>query len=58
MKDKENIEYLKKAVGYSLTGSTEEECLHFLYGSGRNGKTTFTRTIEQILGDYSQKAPV
>ena len=58
MKDKENIGYLKKAVGYSLTGSTEEECLHFLYGSGRNGKTTFTRTIEQILGDYSQKAPV
>ena len=58
MRDKENIEYLKKAVGYSLTGSTEEECLHFLYGSGRNGKTTFTRTIEQILGDYSQKAPV
>lgn len=58
IKDEQTINYLQKAVGYTLTGSTEEECLHFLYGSGRNGKTTFTRIIEKLLGDYAKKAQV
>ena len=58
IRDEQTINYLQKAVGYTLTGSTEEECLHFLYGSGRNGKTTFTRIIEKLLGDYAKKAQV
>ena len=47
------IHYVQKAVGHSLTGSTEEQCSFFCYGTGRNGKTTFLDTISAITGDYS-----
>ncbi len=49
------IEYLKRAVGYSLTGDTTEQCLFILHGSGANGKSTFVETIHTLLGDYAQK---
>src|SRR5262245_10287246 len=32
--------YLQRVAGYSLTGSTQEHALFFLYGLGANGKTT------------------
>lgn len=51
--DPELIHYIQKAVGYSLTGSTEEQCVFFLYGEGRNGKSTFLDTIADMLGDYA-----
>jgi len=47
------IAYLQKAVGYSLTGSTVEQILQFLYGLGANGKTTFIDIIMIMLGDYA-----
>ena len=58
IRDQQTINYLQKAIGYTLTGSTEEECLHFLYGNGRNGKTTFIQIIEKLLGDYAKKSQV
>lgn len=51
--DKDLIRYVQKAVGYSLTGSTAEQCAFFLYGTGRNGKSTFLEIIREIFGDYS-----
>jgi putative DNA primase/helicase len=44
---------LRIAVGYSLTGHTREECLFLLWGTGRNGKSTFFETIRLIAGDYA-----
>lgn len=52
-KDKDLIRYVQKAVGYSLTGSTTEQCAFFLYGTGRNGKSTFIDIIRGIFGDYA-----
>lgn len=52
-KDKDLIRYVQKAVGYSLTGSTSEQCAFFLYGTGRNGKSTFLEVIRDVFGDYS-----
>ena len=49
----ELIRYIQKAVGYSLTGSTKEQCIFFLYGNGRNGKSTFLEVISDLLGDYT-----
>jgi putative DNA primase/helicase len=51
----ELIDFLQGAVGYSLTGNTIEQCLYFLYGSGANGKSTFTGAVQDMLGDYAQK---
>ena len=51
--DKEVIHYVHKAVGYSLSGLTDEQCAFFLYGSGRNGKSTFIDIIREIFGDYA-----
>lgn len=51
--DKELIQYIQKAVGYSLTGSTVEHCAFFCYGTGRNGKSTFLDIISEMMGDYA-----
>jgi putative DNA primase/helicase len=44
---------VQKAIGYSLTGSTQEHCAFFLYGTGRNGKSNFLDIIAEIMGDYA-----
>ena len=51
--DKELIRYVKKALGYCLSGLTTEQCVFFLYGTGRNGKSTFLEIVRMILGDYA-----
>ena len=51
------IEFLQRAVGYSLTGLTIEQCLFLLYGSGANGKTTLLEALRGILGNYAQQTP-
>lgn len=51
--DKEKAKYLQRAIGYTLTTSTEEECFFILFGSTtRNGKSTFIETILHLFGDY------
>lgn len=50
--DKELIRYVQKAVGYSMTGDVSEQCVFFLYGTGRNGKSTFLDVIREIFGEY------
>jgi len=51
--DTELIHYIQKAIGYSMTGSTKEQCVFFCYGNGRNGKSTFLDIISAIMGDYA-----
>jgi len=49
----ELIQFIQRAVGYCLTGSVEEQVMFLCHGGGSNGKTTFVRTIQSILGDYA-----
>ena len=56
--DAELQEYLKQVAGYALTGNISEHCLFFLYGTGRNGKTTFIRALSDIAGSYAAVAPM
>jgi len=51
--DKELIRYVQKALGYSLSGLTNEQCVFFLYGTGRNGKSTFLEIVRKIMGEYA-----
>src|ERR1700678_985088 len=50
------VQFLQRALGYALTGSTSEQVLFFLYGTGANGKSTFIETCRKLLGDYAQQA--
>lgn len=52
--DEELIGFVQRAVGYALTGSTREQVLFMLYGTGANGKSTFLETLRAMLGDYAQ----
>lgn len=56
--DTEMESYLQRAVGYTLTGSTREQCLFFLHGvgnegNGSNGKSTFIETVMAAMGEYA-----
>ena len=45
----EMIGYLQLALGYSLTGSTREECLFYVYGPSRSGKGTVSEVFLRLL---------
>jgi len=51
------INFLQRAIGSSLTGVIREHALFILYGTGRDGKSTFLNTIMAMLGAYAMKAP-
>lgn len=55
--DNELIQFVQTAVGYSLTGSTKEQKLFMLYGTGRNGKSVFMNTIAALMGTYAMETP-
>jgi len=53
----ENIDYLQRAVGFSITGEISSQAFFILWGDGENGKSTFMNTIKGILGsEYSHQA--
>ena len=50
------IEFLQRAIGYSLTGDTSERAFLILHGAGRNGKSTLLETVRAVLGpDYADR---
>lgn len=51
------IDYLQRAVGYSLTGDVREDKFFLLTGPGGNGKTTVLETLRALLGDYITEIP-
>jgi putative DNA primase/helicase len=55
--DPELVAYIQRAVGYSLTGQTSEQCFFCCYGEGANGKSTFLNAVKRILGEYTYNLP-
>lgn len=53
--DDDLADYLQRALGYAITGVVREHAFFFLYGTGRNGKTTALKTLFTILGDYANE---
>jgi putative DNA primase/helicase len=51
--DADTIKFLQTAAGWGITGSTSEQTMFILFGSGANGKSTFLNTILNLLGDYA-----
>jgi len=56
--DAELQAYIRRMLGYALTGDTREHALFFAYGTGANGKSVLLNTIAGVLGDYHCTAPV
>jgi putative DNA primase/helicase len=54
--DAEVIAYFQRAVGYTLTGSIQEQCFFLLHGGGENGKSTCMGVLSDLWGDYAVKA--
>ena len=54
--NQEVIDFIQRAVGYTLTGLTSEEVLFIGWGTGRNGKGKFTDTLIALMGDYARPA--
>ena len=53
--DIDTARFLQKALGYCLSGDTSLECFFILYGNTtRNGKTTLSETVANILADYAR----
>lgn len=57
LQDVEMVDYLQRAVGYTLTGDVGEEVLHFAHGFGRNGKSVFANILAKLFADYAVTAP-
>jgi putative DNA primase/helicase len=49
--------FVQRAVGYSATGDTSEQCIFINHGSGANGKSTFQEALSAALGEYAMRTP-
>jgi putative DNA primase/helicase len=50
------IDFMQRALGYSISGDTSEQCFFVCWGEGgKNGKSTILEAVTRILGkDYAQ----
>jgi putative DNA primase/helicase len=52
------VDFVQRAVGYSLSGETTEQCLFIMTGTGANGKSTFINAVREVFGDYAGTTPM
>ena len=53
----ELIDWLWRALGYSIAGDTSEQIFMVGYGEGANGKSILSAAIANALGDYAHCVP-
>ena len=51
--DVELVDFIRRAIGYTLTGETDEHALFVNVGKGENGKSVFMTILSDLLGDYA-----
>ena len=56
--DTEITDFVRRAVGYTLTGCCSEQSLFILNGSGANGKTTLLTVLHHLFEDYAATIPM
>jgi putative DNA primase/helicase len=56
--NKNVIEFVRRAIGYSLSGETSEQCLFILVGIGANGKSTLLNVLNRLFGNYAGTTPM
>jgi len=55
--NEELISYVHRWAGYLLTGDVGEQVFLFLFGIGKNGKSTLIKHMADVMGDYAAKSP-
>lgn len=56
--DSDTIEFVQRALGYSLTGDTSEKCIFLANGPTNTAKTTLLSTVKILLGEYAGRIKV
>jgi putative DNA primase/helicase len=51
------VAFMHRAIGYSLTGRVDGQCLFLLHGRGANGKSVLLSVLLELLGDAGITAP-
>ena len=54
--DAELIQFVQRAIGYSLTGDVREQIMMICHGCGSNGKSVFLNILKKLLGCLSLQA--
>jgi len=52
------INYMRRVIGYVLTGDTSEQCLFLFHGPGANGKSVLVDVVSAMLGEFAQASPM
>jgi putative DNA primase/helicase len=55
--DRKLIDFVWRAIGYSLTGITSEHVPFILYGGGDNGKSVLLEVLAALFADYAKQCP-
>jgi P4 family phage/plasmid primase-like protien len=55
--DLDLMEFVQRAVGYSLTGDTSEQVVFLCHGAGANGKSTMLEVLSALSGGYGANLP-
>jgi P4 family phage/plasmid primase-like protien len=55
--DAETVDFVRHAIGYTVTADTSEHVLFSCFGAGANGKSTLFNVLLYLFGPYGTTAP-
>jgi len=55
--DSDLAAFIKRAIGYSLTGHVKEQCFFMCHGKGSNGKSVLLGVLARLLGPLYATTP-